>query len=430
MANKEKQQRFLFIRSSWTLIFIVLIVLMFVSHLIAFFTLSRYSQHTQLQINRGIIARQIITLIEAVEINPPDKRHYIVNAIDIPNVNITLNTYPKYHIRISKLKIWDILLKIKQIPPTARMIQISVKFDDHLWLNISAIIVQSSWTIQFILFGFEFLIVIALLFIIWSLNRYNKPLKHFIQSIEKTGRNLHTAPLAENDGPLMVREAAKAVNSMQKRIQELIHDRTQMLAAISHDLRTPITRLKLRAQLLEDQGQQTKITDDLNEMEKMINESLTFFRDEQLSLEKSQIDIASLLYSLCTDYKETGNKIHYHGEKQDCHIKGNALALKRALSNVINNALKYGYEAKVSLNHKGKTSVITIEDKGQGIDEKDLEHVFKPFYRGEQSRSRVTGGIGLGLAVTHSIVQAHDGEIILKNIKPNGLRVKIILPES
>jgi len=409
------------------MLLIIALVLMFITHLIAFFTISRYTQKTQFLINRGIVARQIITLVEAIEFVAPNHWVYTVNAIDIPNVTISLDHHPKYPVQVLQLDIWDILLKIHEIPLSARTMQISVKFSDNLWLNISAAIMQSSWTFQFILFGFEFIIIVALIFMIWSLNRYNKPLKRFVQSIEKMGRTLNTPPISETDGPLIVREAAKAVNQMQDRIRHLAQERTQMLAAISHDLRTPITRLKLRAQLLEDQEQQHKITEDLDEMEGMINESLAFFRDEQLAVQKSKVDLASLLSSLCIDYKETGSPVTYNGPKKDWAIEANGLALKRAFSNVINNAIKYGQQAKVTLSLKEDHYIISIEDSGPGIPEEEFDKVFKPFYRGEQSRSRATGGIGLGLAVTRSIILAHNGEITLEQLKPAGFKVTITL---
>jgi signal transduction histidine kinase len=404
------------------------VILLFIGHLIAFLTISRYTQRTQLEVNRGIIARQIVTLIEAVEINPPSKRAYIVNAIDIPNIAISLDRYPKYKLQVSQVRIWDVLLKIKAIPAKATTIKISIKFGRHLWLNISAAIARSSKSFQYLLFAFELLIILVLVFLAWSLNRYNKPLKRFVQAVERTGRNLNAPPLSDQHGPVMVREAAQAVNQMQDRIRHLVQDRTQMLAAISHDLRTPITRLRLRAQLLDDEEQQQKITKDLDEMEKMINESLIFFRDEQLALEKTEVDIASILSSLCLDYKELEYDISYEGPSKSWTMQANALALKRAFSNIIDNALKYGKKADVTLNMNEQNDyVISVIDGGKGIPEEEFANVLKPFYRGEQSRSKATGGIGLGLAVTNSIVLAHDGEIKLERLEPEGFKISIIL---
>ncbi len=423
-----QKKSFLFVHNVWMQIALVIVFLLFISHLIAFFMLSRYNEQAQLEINRGIVIRQIITLVEAVEINPQDKWSYIVNAIDIPNVNINLDSSPRYKTRVDQMEVWDILYKLRSLPENTHSIEISIKAGDHLWLNISALIVQSSLSFQALLFGFEFIIILVLIFIVWSINRFNKPLKRFISAVEKMGRTLQVRRLPETDGPLMVREAAKAINGMQERINHLIHERTQMMAAISHDLRTPITRLKLRAQFILDEEQHQKIIDDLDEMESMINESLAFFQNEQQPPQKSNIDLASLLSSMCVDYKETGRPVKYKGPTKDETMYANSLALKRAFSNIIDNAIKYGASAQVSFTKDEHNYIIAIQDKGPGIPESDLEKVFVPFYRGEQSRSRTTGGIGLGLAVARNIIAAHDGEVTLQLPEVGGLKVVITLP--
>lgn len=424
MKNFFKTNRsFLFIRNIWTQIFIVIIFLMFISHLLAFFIYSRYSESAQLQINRGIIARQIVTIIEAVEINPPDKQAYVVNAIDMPNFAVSFDKSPKYKMIVTDMDILDILAKLKEIPESSDDMNISVKFGDRLWLNISATIQQSPLDYHIVLLGYESVIMLVLILMVWSINRYNKPLRRFIESVEKMGSYLGPMQLPEDDGPPMVREAAKAVNHMQEKIKTLVKDRTQMLAAISHDLRTPITRLKLRAQFIEDVDQQQKFLKDLGEMEKMINEGLSFFRDEQQVYEKSKIDLVSLLMSLSIDYQETGGKVSFHGPKEQLPLKANALALKRAFTNLIDNALKYGQSAKINLAKKDGQYIVTIEDKGPGIAPADMERVFSPYYRGDQSRNKLTTGVGLGLTVARNIILMHQGEIELQNLPGSGLKV-------
>ena len=281
---------------------------------------------------------------------------------------------------------------------------------------------------QAFLLSFEGLIILGALIIVWSINRFNRPLKRFVTTVENINHPLGMTELPENDGPLMVRKAAKAVNNMQQRIQQLIEDKTQMLAAISHDLRTPITRLKLRAQFVEDEKQQQKIIQDLEEMETMLNQSLSFFQDQQ-PLEHTRIDFASLLYAIYTDYREVYSSVSYRGASKNLPLQAHALSLKRALSNLVDNALKYGDKAKITLNKRRGYAIVTIEDNGPGIPEQDFDKVFSPFYRGDQSRSKQTGGIGLGLAVAHNIIQAHQGQIDIYNSKQNaGLKVRVILP--
>lgn len=418
----------LFIKERWTQIAIVCIFLLFIGHLVAFFFLSRYDQKTQLAVNRGIIARQIITLVEAVQINPPDKRPTIVNAIDIPNVDISLDQNPFYEHKVPQLQVWDVVHTVHKMPQDTRLMQLSVKIDDRHWLNISARIARTHLTMQAFLLTFEGLIILGAIIIVCSINRFNRPLKRFVSTVENIDHPLGMNQLPEDDGPQMVRKAAKAVNNMQHRIQQLIQDKTQMLAAISHDLRTPITRLKLRAQFVEDEKQQQKIIQDLEEMETMLNQSLNFFQDQQ-PLEHTRTDLASLLYAIYTDYKEMNSKISYQGASKNLAINAHALSLKRAFSNLIDNALKYADKAKINLNKRRGYAIITIEDNGPGIPSEDFDKVFSPFYRGDHSRSKHTGGIGLGLAVAYNIIHAHQGQIQLFNSKhQSGLKVRIILP--
>lgn len=427
--KKLPKKIFALFQNSWTAVFIAVLVLMIVSHLVAFIIFSSYSRHTQIEVNRGIVARQIITLVEAVEINPPDKREIIANAINIPNITINFDSYPRYAIQVPTTKIWDILLQLKKIPDSARSLRMSVKFGHKKWLNIAAVVVQSSWNLQIILFVLEFIIILALLFAMWTFNRFNKPLKQFINSIEKIGRGgLDQVVFPENEGPKMMRKAGRALNLTQTRIRDLVRDRTQMLAAISHDLRTPITRLKLRAQFIEDKEQHDKIIHDLSEMEAMISESLAYFKDEDYAYKHVKLDLAALVSSTCIDYEDTGHNVTYSGPKNNLSFEGDSLALKRALCNIIDNAIKYGGNADITLAKVKKNYVITVEDNGPGIPQEELEKVFKPFYRGEQSRNRNTGGIGLGLAAARNIIFAHEGEVTLERKKPHGLIVKIVFP--
>jgi signal transduction histidine kinase len=228
-------------------------------------------------------------------------------------------------------------------------------------------------------------------------------------------------------GPKVVREASEALNQMQNRIVQLVRNRTQLLAAISHDLRTPIARAKLRAQFIDDSEYKTQLLDDLNEMEHMISETLSFAREESRREEKKNIDLVSLLQSICDDENDMEHKVIYHADAHRIAFLGRPIALKRAFTNLINNAIRYAGDAVVTIEQRGKTIMIDIEDSGPGISESELEKVFEPFYRGEQSRSRETGGVGLGLSVARDIIFAHHGKIKLKNKKEGGLSVLIEL---
>lgn len=262
----------------------------------------------------------------------------------------------------------------------------------------------------------------------WAVRRAAAPLGLFARAAERLGIDMDALPLPE-DGPAEVRRAAHAFNTMQRRLQELVHGRTRMLAAISHDLRTPITRLRLRAELIEGEEDRAKTLADLDGMEAMIASTLAFARDEAAREERTQLDLAALLQSLCDDAADAGRPAFYRGPDH-CPFAGRPTALKRALANLIGNALAYGGRAEVGLVTTRQAVVVTVDDAGPGLPETELTRVFQPFYRVEASRSRETGGVGLGLAVVAAVVRAHGGEVVLTNRPEGGLRASVTLPSS
>jgi signal transduction histidine kinase len=256
--------------------------------------------------------------------------------------------------------------------------------------------------------------------------RLTAPLRVFAQAAHRLGTDVNAAPLNEA-GPIEVRRASNAFNEMQGRIRRFVEDRTQMIAAISHDLGTPITRLRLRAEFIEDEAQKQKILSDLEEMDRMISSTLTFARDDSVQEPRTLVDLAALIRSICRDLSDAGLMAECERHEPlsySCH----PTALRRALTNLIENAAKYGEGARVSIMNDAQEVIVRIDDLGPGIPEDQLENVFRPFHRLESSRSRQTGGTGLGLTVARTIVRAHGGEITLQNRSEGGLRVQVALP--
>lgn len=214
----------------------------------------------------------------------------------------------------------------------------------------------------------------------------------------------------------------------QERIQNLLRDRTHMLAAISHDLRTPITRLKLRAEYLEDTPQYDRMIQDLEEMEQMIQSVLNFAQQDNRDESLTRFDMCALLSSMIDDLSDAGYAIQFETTLQRLPFMGRLIALKRAFGNVFDNALKYAKQAQCTLRCEENTLVIIIDDDGPGIPDSELSLVFEPFYRVEPSRSRQTGGTGLGLVVTRDVIRSHGGDVELINLPEQGLRVQIVLP--
>ncbi len=260
----------------------------------------------------------------------------------------------------------------------------------------------------------------------WGVNRATRPLSVFASAAERLGLDVNADPLAE-EGPSEVQRAIHAFNTMQTRIKRFIQDRTQMLEAISHDLRTPITRLRLRAEFVEDDLQRAKMLGDLDEMEAMIGSTLTFARDDASNEQLDHVDLAAIVDSLCSDQQAAGRDVIYEGP-ESVDIIARPLALKRAITNFVDNAVKYGKTARVDIAQRHEELAISIDDDGPGIPIGDKERVFAPFVRLETSRSRETGGAGLGLTIARNAVRSMGGDVELINRPEGGLRVKVTLP--
>jgi signal transduction histidine kinase len=255
------------------------------------------------------------------------------------------------------------------------------------------------------------------------------PLAAFARAAETLGLDVAAPPLAE-DGPTEVRAAARAFNQMQTRIRSFVEDRMRMFAAISHDLRGPITRLKLRAEQLEvDPAARTRMVSDLDEMAEMVESSLAFARDEAREENSEAVDVAAILASLCDDATDAGRRAEFAWEGRMVY-RGRPFALKRMFGNLIDNALRYGGAVEVRIEDDARRLQILVEDEGPGIPVDRMEDVFRPFFRLESSRNKRTGGLGLGLATARSIARAHGGDIVLENRGGRGLRARVVMPRQ
>jgi signal transduction histidine kinase len=300
---------------------------------------------------------------------------------------------------------------------------------DGSWLTVTVDreALGSLWPLRFGV-GLSVLTGGIALLAIWAARRVTVPLGRFVQAAGRLGTDVSAPPMAEV-GPSEIVQAARAFNQMQERIQRLVDDRTRMLAAVAHDLRTVLTRLRLRAELIDDAEQQGKAIGDLDAMAIMLDETLAFARDDSAGEAREDVDLAALLRSLCDDLADAGHPVQYFGPDR-LRFACRPVALRRALTNLIDNAVKYGRAAEVGLQTERDTIRLTIEDRGPGIPAAAREQVFQPFFRLDPSRSRATGGTGLGLAVARTIVHRHGGEIALDDRPGGGLVVRITLPAT
>jgi signal transduction histidine kinase len=267
-------------------------------------------------------------------------------------------------------------------------------------------------------------VVVSLVVVRWA----TRPLDVLADAADELGRNINRPPMEER-GPVEVVRAARAFNTMQARLAGYIRDRTRVLAAMSHDLKTPITRLRLRSELLNDPQLRSKFTGDLEELESMVSATLDFLRGMENGEPVQLVDAMALLESLQADMAEIGGRVTVEGEARS-PFPGKPQALKRCLANLLQNAVKYGKSAAVVINDNDSRLEIQIQDEGPGLPQSELEKVFEPFYRVEGSRSRETGGTGLGLTIARSVAEAHGGSLVLRNRTEGGLEAVLVLPRS
>ena len=262
----------------------------------------------------------------------------------------------------------------------------------------------------------------------WIAARWlSMPINQMAKAARELGENLERAPLDEARGPSEVRQASRVFNQMQARLKQQMAERNRFLAAVSHDLRTPITRLKLRAEKIDVQDLQKDIQGDLNEMTAMIDATLEYLRGDGKPEESCLLDIAALVHSLAEDAGEQGEVVTVSGIAQPIMVQ--PMVLQRCLNNLIENALRYGNRADIKLDDSGDKLIISIHDTGAGIPEDQLEAVFAPFYRLDESRSRHTGGVGLGLSIARDIAKKLGGNLTLSNAPEGGLIATLVLPK-
>jgi signal transduction histidine kinase len=272
-----------------------------------------------------------------------------------------------------------------------------------------------------------FAIISVTLLGLWAARALTAPLSSFAKAAESFSLNGAAAPLPER-GPEEIRSVAKALNRMRERITTLIDDRTRMLAAISHDLRTPITRMRLRSEFIEDDMHRSRMLRDLDQMRSMLESVLSFLRDDRKLESMTLADIATTLQLVTDQFADMGHKVAYDGPE---HAMATVRPddLHRSITNLVENAVRYGAEATIRLRMSSDTATIEIEDDGPGISDVRKDVMMEPFVRGDDARNMdETTGFGLGLSIAHGIVQAHGGELSLNDRQPHGLMVRIRLP--
>ncbi len=272
-----------------------------------------------------------------------------------------------------------------------------------LWITVPAII----------------MVIISLIF----LKNQTRPITNLARAAERFGKGEDIEEFKPS-GALEIRQAGHEFDKMRKRIERHLNQRTEMLSGISHDLRTPLTRMKLQLAFLKDKDAVDKLTDDINEMEKMLNEYLQFTSSSYVEKDE-MFNLSELIEEIIKKYN---NKNISHNLIPRIYINGRKNLINRSLNNLIDNGLKYANKVEISLTKKNTNLFIIIDDDGPGIPKKEHENVFKPFYKMDKGRNDSKSSVGLGLSIASDIIKSHGGNIMLEKSKFDGLRVKIFLP--
>ncbi len=398
--------------------------------------------------NLGFRIMPIYRLIASTE---PDRRAAVLAEQRIPpNVTVRLSDAPAetllpelprgaqglFRIGVNFGVLGDVKLRWTELKLYGGFREGHILYVFHLpdggWLNIEAEPEPiRPWHSPTFLAAFLLMTLTAAGLTLWAVRRLTEPVRVLAAAAEALGRDVNAPPLPEN-GPTETAVAAVAFNTMAARIRRFVSDRTEMLTAIGHDLRTPITRLKLRAEFIDDEELRTKVLSDLDELETMVSATLAFGRDARANEPVSSVDLVELLRTILDEtsdaHPDSADRLTYCGPSHQT-VWVRPVALKRAFGNLVANAESYGGSARVTMVPPTDGTVsVTIEDDGPGIPPEEIDRVFEPFHRLEQSRNRETGGVGLGLPIARNMLRAHGGDVVLKNRPEGGLKAIVTLP--
>ncbi|ABQ38121.1 MULTISPECIES: ATP-binding protein [Bradyrhizobium] len=309
-------------------------------------------------------------------------------------------------------------------PPTQIIVQIdgerALVFDDVPRLEFWSMVLKPTFVFLFLI------LILGVLLSIYAARAIIRPLSEMARAAAAFGRSPAAQAPLSGRGPREIAQVAEALNDMQARIRALLDDRTRMLAAISHDLRTPLTRLRLRSDRIGHGDMRAAMLRDIDQVSRMLDETLDYLRDDTKAEQPARIELSSLLETICCDFADVGHAVTYQGP-QRLVCEGRPRALSRAVTNVVENAVKHGSEVVVSLSVATDGMIaIEVADDGPGIPQALQARALEPFVKLDQARS--AGGFGLGLSIAQEIMKKHDGGLALMPNAPRGLRVRLSLP--
>jgi signal transduction histidine kinase len=399
--------------------------------------------------NEARLAERLFTIKRAIEQRPPTEREELAHSLSGGPLEVhwsaaqltaegarSLAGYLGLRERLltlaPELRPADIAV---HAPPAAdggadpHLLQVSLKVGDGSWINYSvAKLGHGHASLRGIVFSTSLMALGVMVVSLLILRNVTRPLRACAEAAENLYRGAGPQMLTVA-GPREIHHLATAFNEMQKRVKRLVDDRTLTLAAISHDLKSPLSRLSLRVERITDPDIRQAMEADIREMLAMIDSSLDFLKGDFAASQVRALDLAATLESICDDLLDRGHNVTLR-RTGDTVQRGRPLALKRAFANLIGNAVKYAGSADVGIHGGAKAILVTIIDHGPGIPFEDREAVFIPFFRGKPYRDTELGGAGLGLTIARTIIRAHGGEVALLDAEGGGLKVEVRLPKA
>ena len=398
--------------------------------------------------NASLLSGRIVAIIRAVASAPQSERPKIVAAMTQPDLEVALDTTGRSDtagkeegLLYSLHQLVEMQLEMLAPPVLIGTRRVSASGGDNQKLARAAELVAALADGQRVIFTvpdlpehppnglllfLSSIVFVAIVVSILTAHRLAAPIRDFATAADRLGVDLTAPPLAER-GPRELRATIRTVNRMQRRLQRFLEDRTQMLAAISHDLRAPLARLHLRIELVANREQQRKMFDDLQAMNAMIESTLAFARDEARQEPRSLVDLGILVGDVCEDAGDAGGLISYAG-RRGIDISCRPTMVRRAVANLVDNAVKYGGGARVNILRDTDRVTVVVDDDGPGIPPEEQEKVFAPFYRRDPARDPAKAGVGLGLSIARTVAREHGGDVTLRNRETGGLSVLIELP--
>ncbi|NYI02414.1 ATP-binding protein [Cupriavidus plantarum] len=423
-------------RSLGSRLFLILLAGLIVAHLMSFTVLFSERYMSARQVMLGTLETDVATTLAMLDRLPAAERPQWLPLVNrgnyqymlgpgLPGVPAEDQRSLDIAARITEASGGRFPVKVEKIPNDGKRLQAHLTLSDGSPLTIDVhprMTPVAEW-LPYVLIA---QLVLLILCCWYAVRQSIRPLARLANAADTLDPNAKGPPLDE-DGPTEVAHAATAFNAMRTRIARFVEERVQILAAISHDLQTPITRMKLRAEMADDSVEKTKLVHDLEEIERLVQEGLAYARTTQGDGEKpSRIDIGAFVESLTYDYQDTGKDVKILGNVGGAVVT-RPHALRRVMTNLIDNAIKFGGAAELLVARDGDVVTISVMDRGSGIPEDKLEAVLQPFMRLENSRSRETGGTGLGLAIAHQLMIAIGGSLKLRNREGGGLIAEIRL---